>query len=515
VAVVIPNWNGAAHLRRCLAGLAAQTRPADEVVVVDNGSSDESATMVRAEFPTVRLIELPHNTGFAPAVNLGIRSVDCELVALLNNDAVPHPDWLSVLLSAEAAAPDEIGFLTSKIVTADGRFIDSAGDFLDDAGVAHQRGNGEPDTGQFDGTEDVFSACGCATMYRRTMLDDIDGFDDAFFAYYEDVDVCLRARLRGWRGLYVGAAAVQHAVSATSSTMSSFKLYHGVRNSWFVVVKGMPSALLPQVLPRFALVQAIWLLRAARAGQLSTVLHAYGSVGRALPRLLSQRRQIRSQSSIPADELRAQLVPSLMARRLAGVLRARLDRRMSSVVRIATAAEPLQALRTAGVIDNLPAHVRQGAVLDLGAGLVAASIDGPVVSVAASVDARPLLVADPSRLPLADGALGAAVVGSIDGDLSSMRSQVLELVRVVRPGGCFVICSEARATVGGVPVAALKALLQGFPVASVTVVRDLPTTAVALLPRARGRRIRAVVAVAAYLLRSVPPSSRRILVVRR
>src|SRR5436305_489428 len=85
-------------------------------------------------------------------------------------------------------------------------------------GLAHQRGNGEPDVGQYDGNQEVFSACGCATLYRCEMLADVGDFDDAFFAYYEDVDLCLRARLRSWRGTYVGTAVVEHAVSATSGS---------------------------------------------------------------------------------------------------------------------------------------------------------------------------------------------------------------------------------------------------------------------------------------------------------
>src|SRR5206468_1971109 len=110
VAVVIPNWNGVEHLRRCLTGLAHQIRPADVVVVVDNGSSDGSLEMLAADFPWVEVIALATNTGFAPAVNLGIRAVKTDLVALLNNDAVPAPTWLATLLSYEAGAPPNFGF---------------------------------------------------------------------------------------------------------------------------------------------------------------------------------------------------------------------------------------------------------------------------------------------------------------------------------------------------------------------------------------------------------------------
>jgi GT2 family glycosyltransferase/SAM-dependent methyltransferase len=560
VAVVIPNWNGASHLRRCLAGLVEQSRPADRVVVVDNGSVDDSVAMMRSEFPWVEIIELDTNTGFAPAVNLGIRSVGTPLIALLNNDAVPDRQWLAALLSAESSAGPDIGFLASKIVTADGRFIDSAGDYLDDAGIAHQRGNGEPDHGQYDGQCDAFSACGCATMYRTEMLSDVGHFDDDFFAYYEDVDLCLRARLRGWRGIYVGAAVVQHAVSATSGSMTSFKLFQGVRNSWFVLVKGMPARLLPAVLPRFLTVQALWALRALRAGDLGVVLRAYTAVFRAFPKLLAKRRVIQGGSTLPAAELATLLVPAGMRNQLSSIVRSRLSARMLSVARFSSTTNPDAAVRYSAILDSVRLLPASAQVLEVGSGSVGISeyLDARVVGIdgnfaaTAELGNRGLLrvSADAGRLPFADAVFDATVSADmLEHVPSTARPAVLaEMLRVTRPGGVVVVTAPMgrsanwadglidrlylRRTGSGHPwlsehlatglpsVDGVRSILEALPTASVTVFRNaplwlwIPLQGMALKTRRRPR-IERLVGLLMYLARSLPPSYRRVFVIRR
>jgi GT2 family glycosyltransferase/SAM-dependent methyltransferase len=560
VAVVIPNWNGVEHLRRCLTGLAGQTRPADVVLVVDNGSSDGSLEMLAAEFSWVEVIALPTNTGFAPAVNLGIKAVKTDLVALLNNDAVPAPSWLATLLSYETDAASDVGFLTSKIVTADGRFIDSAGDLLDTAGIAHQRGNGEPDVGQYDAHQEVFSACGCATLYRAEMFTDVGLFDDAFFAYYEDVDLCLRARLRSWRGTYVGTAVVQHAVSATAGSISSFKLFQGVRNSWFVVIKDVPTALLPRLLPRFLLVQLLWLLRAMRAGDLSVVLKAYLAVGRALPSLLAKRRRIQGSSTLSTSDLAGMLIPAGMRSQLGGMVRTRVAARSRSVARFASTSNPDAAVRYSAILDSLRLSSDAAQVLEVGSGSVGISeylnarvvgVDGNF-SATAELGSRGLLrvSADANRLPFANGVFDATVSADMMEHVPAgeRRAVLAEMLRVTRPGGVVVVTAPMGAAAAwgdrfinrlytrrtgqghpwlsehletGLPTAdALRAMLDGLPKASVTVVRNAPLVGWIVLQgmtlkRRRRPRVERLLGLLMYVARSLPPSYRRVLVIRR
>lgn len=141
VAVVVPNWNGAAFITRTLAAVLAQTRPADRVLVVDNASTDDSYDVIARQFPSVEIVRLPRNTGFAGAANAGIDAVDTDLVAVLNSDARPAADWLEQLL----AQPDDPGVWAwgSVLVTPEG-VVESAGDHYDRAGYATKLFRGAP-----------------------------------------------------------------------------------------------------------------------------------------------------------------------------------------------------------------------------------------------------------------------------------------------------------------------------------------------------------------------------------
>lgn len=303
VCVVVPTWNGWTMLEQCLVGLAAQITPPAQVVVVDNGSTDGTAANVRARWPEVEVLELPENEGFAGGCNRGIEAARPGLdVILLNNDAVPHPQWVDTLANAAATAPEDVGVLSAKLLAEDGR-IDSTGDFLTTWGMPFQRGHGEPDSGQYDAGTDIFSACGGASLYRRVMLDAVGDFDETFFAYYEDVDLCFRARLAGWRVCLVPAATVVHAGGGTSTRVHGFRRYHATRNLWFLVVKNVPARLLPAFLVRVALVQGWYLLGAIRHRQLGIALRAHRDALGALPRLLRARQRVQQTVSVPTVEV--------------------------------------------------------------------------------------------------------------------------------------------------------------------------------------------------------------------
>jgi len=248
VSVVIVNWNGRAHLERCLTALSRQTLDHFEIVVVDNGSTDGSAEMVRERFPEVRVIRNPGNLGFAAGNNAGIAASVAPFVATLNNDTEPRPDWLERLL-APALKDTTVGMVASKMLFAHRPgTINSAGIALDLAGIAWDRLGGEPDDGG-DAAEEVFGPCAGAALYRRAMLDEIGLFDEDFFAYLEDVDLAWRARLAGWRCIYVPTAVVSHVHSATGVEGSPFKSYHLGRNKLWTIAKNYPSPQLFLALP--------------------------------------------------------------------------------------------------------------------------------------------------------------------------------------------------------------------------------------------------------------------------
>jgi GT2 family glycosyltransferase len=247
VAVVIPNWNGAALLGPCLAAVHAQRYQDHEVVVVDNGSRDASLAVL-GRFPAVRVLRLGRNRGFGAATNAGIRATSGRYVATLNNDALPGPDWLGALVTAAEADP-RVGMCASRMVLASRPdTLDSCGIAVDRAGIAWDLLGGEP-LGADCQLDEPFGPCAGAALYRRAMLAEIGLFDEGFFAYLEDVDLAWRARTGGWRCRYVAAAEVRHAHSATAGEGSTRKRFLLGRNKVWLLAKNYPATDLWRWLP--------------------------------------------------------------------------------------------------------------------------------------------------------------------------------------------------------------------------------------------------------------------------
>ena len=247
ITVVVVNWNRKELLKACLSSLARQTHPNFDVLVVDNGSSDGSAELVRELAPSypvsLHLIANLNNLGFCAANNQGFAGSRSELVALLNNDAVAEPDWL-VALETVIRQAESVGMAASKIlVWEDPRRIDKAGHLMYPDGQNRGRGSGQFDAGQFDRVEETLWPDGCAAMYRRAMLDDIGGFDEDFFAYADDAELGLRGRIAGWTCLYAPGAVVRHHRGATLGLGSGRRITLMERNRVLLVVKLFPWSL--------------------------------------------------------------------------------------------------------------------------------------------------------------------------------------------------------------------------------------------------------------------------------
>ncbi|MGB3634029.1 MAG: glycosyltransferase family 2 protein [Rubrobacteraceae bacterium] len=305
VAVVIPNWNGHRLLETCLTALQAQCFEDFEVVLVDNGSTDNSVDFVAENFPEVRVVPLQDNRGFAAAVNQGIKASDSEYVVLLNNDTEMHPDWLGTLVHAAKSHPDT-GFFTSKLVDFyDRRFLDGAGDALRLSGLPYRVGHGERDRGQFDSPKFVFGACAAAALYRRTMLEKIGLFDEDFVSYCEDGDLSFRAQLAGYPCRYVPESVVYHMGSAsTGGKRSATATRLGTRNSLSLLVKNLPLSLVPHILPFFVFAQLTRMLTAAATGTLRSHLQGLSEALRRLPLMLEKRRRIQVSKKLSDKEVR-------------------------------------------------------------------------------------------------------------------------------------------------------------------------------------------------------------------
>lgn len=247
VTVIIVNWNGKSLLQECLESLEQQTYRDFSVVVVDNGSVDGSVACVKQGFPDVHVVSLNKNYGFCLANNIALKEANSEYVALLNNDAMAHKDWLAHLVAAMEQNP-AAGLATSKFLYYDQpNMIDRAGDGYTRAGVASLRGRGE-NARQYGRMEWIFGACGGASIYRTQMLKEIGYFDPDFFIIHEDVDLSFRAQLRGYRCLYVNKAVVFHRASSSIGYDSPVSVYYGHRNLEWVYLKNMTSGLILKTL---------------------------------------------------------------------------------------------------------------------------------------------------------------------------------------------------------------------------------------------------------------------------
>ncbi|MBE2201692.1 MAG: glycosyltransferase family 2 protein [Anaerolinea sp.] len=245
--IIIVNWNGRSWLETCLPALQDQTCQDFEIVVVDNGSADDSAVWLARHWPQVRLLTQSRNTGFAPANNVGIQATTTPYVVTLNNDTIVSPTWLAEMVTA-MSEPD-VGMVAACIVQwSQPHLLDSAGIEVDRAGIAWQRGWNQT-VATATTPADVFGPSAAAALYRRAMLDDIGLFDDDYFAYYEDVDLAWRAQQAGWRCRYAPAAQVQHWHSATAAAMPARKLYLISRNKIWTLLKNYAVASLWTALP--------------------------------------------------------------------------------------------------------------------------------------------------------------------------------------------------------------------------------------------------------------------------
>jgi GT2 family glycosyltransferase len=317
VSVIVVNYNGRQYLADCLASLEQQrlTRDQFEVIVVDNASSDGSIDWIKENHPRVKLIQLQENVGFARGNNLALPHARGKFIAFLNNDAVAEPDWLHEAVLELRASP-HVGGIASKIrFRHEPRILNSTGLVLYCDGRGGDRG--------FD---EVFGACGAAMVMRRELLDDLGGFDERLFLYYEDLDLAWRARLRGWKFHYCPKAVVQHVHCASSREWSPTFCFYVERNRALVNCKNAPAGmaiktslgLLARAARAWWRVASGWNKRAIRMSHGIAYLQALGSFLHLLPKCLGERRRIRDiQRRIPDAEIARFFAepPRLAARR--------------------------------------------------------------------------------------------------------------------------------------------------------------------------------------------------------
>jgi GT2 family glycosyltransferase len=257
VTVAIPTLAADERLQQCLDSLARQTRRDFEVVIIDNSGKGLAARYGDSvpSDPAARVISNPRNVGFGAAINQAIAASRAPYLATLNDDAVVHPGWLATLVAALDGRPDA-GMCASQVRLFGEGLLDSAGMLVARDGSSKQRGHGRPPA-DFPVPEETLFPSGSAALYRRSMLDDIGGFDASFFLYCEDTDLGLRARWAGWKCLYAPDAVVEHHYSHSAGRASPLKAYYVERNRLFVVAKNFPARM-ALAAPWAALARYFW-----------------------------------------------------------------------------------------------------------------------------------------------------------------------------------------------------------------------------------------------------------------
>lgn len=281
IAVVIPNFNGRDFLPDCLRALEMQTVLPDELLVVDNASTDGSAEIIEREFPHVRVLRLPRNTGFGVAANCGVSATRAERICILNSDTEAEAGWLSELLAAPR--PNEVWAWGTTLLRRDG-MVESAGDLYNPAGYAYKAAAGSDPERLPSEPYQVFAAPGAAPLFRRDVYLELGGYDETFFLYYEDIDLAFRALLAGYVALQVPRARVKHRLGA--SGVERRMRYLAARNGMRCAVRNLPG-LTPRKVLSTTRREARW---ARQKGHLSAFTAGRVAALRYLPRDLRQRR---------------------------------------------------------------------------------------------------------------------------------------------------------------------------------------------------------------------------------
>ena len=297
--VIIPVFGDGHHLTNCVDSLLSSRGRALEIVLMDDGSPQPIREFSERE--PIRCYRSERNLGPSHALNRGLEKTTGHWVVLLNSDVRVQPDSLEKLVRALEEHGD-YDFAVSKLLKpTDPPAVDCRGDGILIGGGGYRIGHGEDDAAESPAVRPVLGAAGTASVYRRSVLEELGGLDEDFFGFLEDVDVSLRAQLKGYRCLYVPTSVVFHEGGVSFLALGDREVFRLItRNQIWVVVKNYPGAVLLRALPRLLVFQALWLALMVWRGFFRSYLRGLYEAVRGLPQMLRKRRGIQQSRRISA-----------------------------------------------------------------------------------------------------------------------------------------------------------------------------------------------------------------------
>ncbi len=309
VGVVVVNWNSYEVLAHCLSSLAKQTLQFAKVVVVDNGSQPQLKHLTCVQPGNTEYVKLTSNTGFANANNVAFDMLqDCEWIALANPDTFLEPDWLENMVAGIWGFPD-FSFFSSTLMQATNRScFDGLGDVYHTSGLAWKNAYGWSLNQLSLCEREVFSPCAAAAIYKRAALQEVGGFDEDYFCYYEDVDLGFRLRLAGHRCMLLPRAVAHHIGSVTTGGgNSSFVIYHGHRNLVWTYIKNMPGIFFWLYLPQHCLLNMFNIFRLILRGKGRIILRAKFNALKGIPMMWRKRTLIQAHKNVASSAIVGQM----------------------------------------------------------------------------------------------------------------------------------------------------------------------------------------------------------------
>ncbi len=306
VSIVIVNFNGVKHLDDCLRSIQEIAYENYETILVDNASSDNSIEYVKNNFPFVRIVPLDKNYGFAEGSNIGACNAKGEFIVFLNNDTMVKKQWLTELVKG-VTRDDSIATCGSKMFFYGGNVINHAGAALTFLGNGYDIGFGQKDSADFDIEKAVGSTCGGSMIIRKKIFDQLGGFDPDHFACAEDVDLCYRAWIYGFKNVYVPASIVYHKYGGTlGKRQSAWRVYVCQKNRLVNMLKNFET---PNVLKGFFISRPydsfrfVFFLYRKEMKIAFSLVKAYIDVFRSLDRILQKRKIIQENRKVSDSAL--------------------------------------------------------------------------------------------------------------------------------------------------------------------------------------------------------------------